>query len=654
MSADRLRSRLLLVDDEVAIRETLDAFLREQGAQTLVAADGHEALDILQRESVDIVLTDRNMPGLGGQELLREIRRLWPETDVVMMTGVASVRNAVEAMRLGAVDYIEKPLDLQATLSILERVEQNRRIRLERDQLRAEVALRELSQVITANLHMNDLPSRIAELIRRFFHIRDIAIQYRFPGSEEDALLWRSHGATPGEGLDEGEQLLAIEAAARGDVVQRRGGGRVQVCVPLLADSQPRGSILMTRSEERGEFEAGRLDLLRIMAGHVNVALENAHLYQMATSQMRSTQKLAEIGRRLNRSLDMQETLREIHEGIGAFVECDSTLVVHLNRGLGLLHVDVAGRRPLGGELLDELLERVDERLKRVREATMRWETRDVSQPSGTAPPLLQGDLRALSWVTLSDEQGSFGLLGVVKYGGREFLRREVQNFMLLSSSASSALQNSLLFTTLRRLHFETVQVLSKAIDEKDHYTHGHSAQVGDISVKIARELGLSSIEDVEEIRLGGLMHDLGKIGIRDAVLNKPGKLTPDEYDHIKTHPLVGAEILRRAPHLWRLVPYVRHHHERWDGGGYPDGLSGEEIPLKVRVLTMADTFHAMASDRIYRQSMPIDRILEIIRNESGRMFDPRIVEAFLGLWARGEISRADIDTAPEPLQATG
>jgi putative nucleotidyltransferase with HDIG domain len=654
MSAERLHSRLLLVDDEPGIRETLDEFLSAHGARIRVAADGHEALEILQSEAIDIVLTDRNMPGLGGQELLIEIRRHWPETDVVMMTGIASIRTAVDAMRLGAVDYIEKPVDLQATLAILERVEHNRHIRRERDQLRAEVALRELSQVITANLHMGDLPSRVAELIRRFFHTRDIAIQYRFPGSEEDALLWRSRAQSGEDSLDEGEQLLAIEAAARGDVVQRRGADRLQVCIPLLADTQPRGCILLTRAEDSIEFDLGRLDLLRIMAGHVTVALENAHLYQMATRQMRSTQKLAEIGRRLNRSLEMEETLREIHASITAFVDCDATLVVCLDRSMRRLQIDIAGRRQPTGDLLQTLLDETEQRLARLREATMSWDDRQVNLRGSGPQSLESGEIRALSWVPISDEQGGFGLLGVVKFSGREFLRRDVQNFMLLSSSASSALQNSLLFTSLRRLHFETVEVLSKAIDKKDHYTHGHSAQVGEIAVKLARVLGINSADELEEIRLGGLMHDLGKIGIRDSVLNKPGRLSAEEYDHIKTHPLVGAEILRRAPHLSRLVPFVRHHHERWDGGGYPDGLAGEEIPLKVRVLTLADTFHAMASDRIYRQSMPIERILEIIRSESGRMFDPRVVDAFFQLWTRGELGRQDIDTEPGPLAATG
>ncbi len=649
-----LQARYLVVDDDPATRGILEEFFCNQGASVLKAADAQEALDLLESNTVDIVLSDRYMPGMDGHMLLQQIRQKHSGLDVIIMTGAATVKTAVEAMRLGAADYIEKPIDFQAALGIFRRVEDHRRVRLERDRLRAEVALRELSQVITSNLHMSDLPVRIAELIKRVFMVDNITIHYRFPGSEEDGLLWRSHAAPDREELSELEQLMTVEAASNGSVLEQKQGNHMIACLPLLVDSQHRGSILLYRDPASRPFDHQQLELLQVMASNVNVALENAHLFQVTTRQVRTTQKLAEIGRRLNASLEMDQTLKEIHSGIRSFVDCDYTVVVMLERGLDLLQVDLAGRRKPGAHLKDQLMDQVRQRIERIDDSDFVFDGFSENLRCDENREEGADQLRHISWVPISDSQGAFGLLGMIRLSGLDFRKREVQSFMLLSSSASGALQNSLLYTSMRRLHFETVQVLSKAIDEKDHYTHGHSAQVGGIAIKLARRIGITSQDEIEEIHLGGLMHDLGKIGIRDAVLNKPGRLTPEEYSHIQTHPIIGAEILRRAPHLYRLVPFVRLHHERWDGKGYPDGLKGEEIPLKVRILTISDTFHAMASDRIYRAGMPIDKILSFLEEQSGKMFDPELVDLFLRCWSEGLINETDIKMEPEPMQHGG
>lgn len=652
--AGTLKASWLVVDDDPTVLELLSSFLTATGARIVTANCGREALERLAEGPVDVVLTDRNMPGVDGDALLRQIRSSWPQTDVVMMTGEATVKTAVEAMRLGAADYIEKPIDLQAALGIFQRVESHRRLRQERDRLKAEVALRDLTQVITANLHMADLPSRVADLITRLFDVPEITLHYTGAGEGEDALLWRSASRSQGRALSEDERLLAVESGAQGDLIQRRLEGRWVLCLPLMANAQCRGSLFLARSPRDRDFDTDQLELLRIMGSQVSIAMENAHLYALATRQMRSTQKLAEVGRRLNASLDMEETLVEVHAGLSALVPSDYSVVVLLDRGQECLHLDISGLRAPSSELLSQLMDAVRGRIGRISDTAFRY-TSELPNLRTEAPGEESAlHLRHVSWAPLSDSQGSLGLLGVVRLEGEAFLTREQESVMLLSSSAASALQNSLLYTSMRRMHLETIQVLSKAIDEKDHYTHGHSAQVGGIAIKLARRVGLNAAEELEEIHLGGLMHDLGKIGIRDAVLNKPGRLTAEEYDHIKTHPLVGAEILRRAPHLQPLVAFVRHHHEQWNGGGYPDGLKGEEIPLKVRILTIADTFHAMASDRIYRKGMPVEEILVYLRDQAGRLFDPALVEAFLDCWQRGLITMDDINYEPLVVQRAG
>jgi HD-GYP domain-containing protein (c-di-GMP phosphodiesterase class II) len=148
------------------------------------------------------------------------------------------------------------------------------------------------------------------------------------------------------------------------------------------------------------------------------------------------------------------------------------------------------------------------------------------------------------------------------------------------------------------------------------------------VSVRLARELGLSE-KEIETIHLSGLLHDVGKIGVEDHVLRKPGKLTPEEFEHIKTHSRIGYNILKDLKQLCRVVPAVLHHHEAWDGSGYPEGLAGEDIPYLARIVAVADAFDAMSSDRPYRRGMPDEKLDTVLREGAGVQWDARVVEAF-------------------------
>jgi putative nucleotidyltransferase with HDIG domain len=172
------------------------------------------------------------------------------------------------------------------------------------------------------------------------------------------------------------------------------------------------------------------------------------------------------------------------------------------------------------------------------------------------------------------------------------------------------------------------VRAFTSAIDAKDPYTCGHSDRVARIAVRLAQELGCDE-QTVNMLYLSGLLHDIGKIGINDEVLRKPGKLSKDEYQHIKTHVEVGYRILSDLSTLKDVLPVVLHHHESWDGGGYPENLGAERIPLAARIVAVADAYDAMISDRPYREGMSEEKIEQILRTGSGKQWDPNVIEAF-------------------------
>jgi HD-GYP domain-containing protein (c-di-GMP phosphodiesterase class II) len=188
--------------------------------------------------------------------------------------------------------------------------------------------------------------------------------------------------------------------------------------------------------------------------------------------------------------------------------------------------------------------------------------------------------------------------------------------------------RNARVYENLKDTLFGIIRCLSTAIDAKDPYTCGHSERVARIAVRLADEMGLSRGE-ISDIYLAGLLHDVGKIGIRDDVLCKPTGLTPEERKHIEEHPVIGEQIISNVTRLAYLRPAIRGHHERFDGRGYPDGLVGEAIPLSARIIAVADACDAMMSHRRYRPALAPARIEAVFRDGSGSQWDPRIVEEF-------------------------
>ncbi|KDR96434.1 HD-GYP domain, c-di-GMP phosphodiesterase class II (or its inactivated variant) [Peptoclostridium litorale DSM 5388] len=242
---------------------------------------------------------------------------------------------------------------------------------------------------------------------------------------------------------------------------------------------------------------------------------------------------------------------------------------------------------------------------------------------------------KSMLTIPIKFKEKTLGVLQVINKKGKASFDDKDEAFLeAISTSAAIAIENAKLYKEMKNTYFETIHALASSIDAKDPYTRGHSHRVTEYSVEIGKEMNLRD-DELERLEYMAVLHDIGKIGIRDSILNKTAPLNDEEYEVIKDHPLIGAKILESSKSLKMLINGVKYHHEKYDGTGYGEGLKGREIPLGARIIAVADAYDAMTTDRPYRKGLSHEISMEEINKFSGRQFDPEIVRHFNAMMER-------------------
>ena len=352
---------------------------------------------------------------------------------------------------------------------------------------------------------------------------------------------------------------------------------------------------------------------------------------QIISSQVQHLNELATLNRMATalaerRSYDevINDTLQEVY----LITDCAEAWVVDAADGDAIAAVHCLNDPVIGRSTVCKPVERL---CRRIHESA---DGRVVYLPAGAGSDA-QGQPRAgayLGFPILTNRH----LLGalVMHCSEQRDITRDEHVLRLIQSmlrQTAVACENDRLVEAVGKMMIECVYGFAQSIESRDPYTGGHVQRVTAYALLLAKTAGLSP-RDRAIIQIGGLLHDIGKIAIPDAVLRKPGRLEPAEFEIIKQHPVVGFELIRQIPHLGTALAAVRHHHERWDGKGYPDGLKGEDIPLHARVLAVADAFDAMTSDRPYRPGLPFDVAMDEVRKNAGVQFDAELATCFLRL----------------------
>ncbi|MEW6408737.1 MAG: HD domain-containing phosphohydrolase, partial [Nitrospirota bacterium] len=252
-----------------------------------------------------------------------------------------------------------------------------------------------------------------------------------------------------------------------------------------------------------------------------------------------------------------------------------------------------------------------------------------IERPCYTEEVLIKDGFLSHIRVPIVVRDEAIGVLTISSKKRSAFTFDNLSTLEKITSQIGVALENARLITDIKELFLGTIKSLSEAIDAKSPWTRGHSDRVTEYSIKIGKELGLKD-KELDDLRVAGLLHDIGKIGTYDILLDKAEKLTDGEYEMVKKHPGKGVKLLEPIKQLKHITPWIKHHHECYNGTGYPDGLRGEEIPLMARILTVADAFDAMTAERPYRETLSREKAIKELKKYSGTQFYPKVVEAFL------------------------
>jgi putative nucleotidyltransferase with HDIG domain len=503
--------------------------------------------------------------------------------------------------------------------------------------------LGELSRVVTATLELEAIANFLANELAGDMRLSFASVAYHRGASTHIVTA----GAAPVvdlrrvAALSKGELVVVdeLDEVDPGFVLLEEA--RVRVLVPITCEGVEIGVIVLGEKQSGVVFSDSDLNFLTLIASEACVAMRNAQLFEEKTARMRELEALngltavlvsdQDVGTLLERALSEAVSVTQAETGSIMMFDAERRLMT-IAAGLGIDDEIMRSTQVRMGQGISGWVAQsrravvlVDENDPRFKEHAVRGEI-----SSAIAAPII-----------FKDEV--IGVLNLNRVSSPEPFTKENLNVVTaFTGQLAVAIENGQLYEDLESTFLGTIAALAAAVDAKDPYTFGHSTEVTEHAVRIAKQMGLSD-EEVHTIRIAGMLHDIGKIGIDRSILHKPGRLSDEERAIINTHPTIGADILAPLDFLKDAIPLILFHHERYNGGGYPSGISGMAIPLGARIISVADSFNAMVSDRPYRKGIPLEEALGELERNAGTQFDPEVVTAFLAERAERNAKRAEL-----------
>lgn len=439
--------------------------------------------------------------------------------------------------------------------------------------------------------------------------------------------------------IDEELKVMVVDEGKSYIPILKESPGRI-VYIPIVMMGNTIGILKANKVEENGPFLPKEVNRLEFMAKNIAHVVDNIRLNNEKERSLGQLSDLMKISRILNSSLDPREVHEKTIEAIMKLMDCEVGSLLLVDADTEELFFEVA---------LGEKGDKVKEIRLKIGEGIAGWVARENK-------PILTNDVKSdQRHSQRADDRSKFftrnmvcvpaviddNVIGVLqainKLDGKKFTQEDLVILVSLSHQVAIAIDNARLHVELKETFYQTIEALANAIEKRDPYTGNHTKRVMSYSLALAHYLELTD-EEMEYLKLAAILHDVGKIGVEDSILRKDTILDDREFDEIKKHPEFGEDILKEIKMLKKVIPGIKHHHERVDGEGYPDGLSTDYIPKIAKIIAVTDTFDAITTDRPYRKALSDEKAIEELRIHTGAQFDREIVEAFIRSYEDGKI----------------
>jgi response regulator RpfG family c-di-GMP phosphodiesterase len=616
------------------------------GYQTLTISGGLEALKAVEEQPFEIVITDLRMPDLDGIQLLKSIKKISPMTDVIVVTGYATLENAIEALKEGAVDYVRKPFGADELQMVVQTCRKRRQLAEERAELQEVVGIHDLSAALHSCIFLNEIVTLLLDMTTRFlmsskallFLMEDngesLCVEgcKGLPDEEYGGLRMGLKEGCFGEALNRGEPSLLEEddndplfltLSAKGE------NPKGLLCAPLVTRGKIIGGLLLYPRDDGKDFSPSDERAISIMACQAAMAIENARLLEAHQRSIEQLTKINEIAMLLESCPSDPHFLSSLVQSLKGLIAFDICAFLLPSPQGG--KVSIYAFQPLTDRLRYELKEKMIQDFCKHGKGKVKSEDFEMvsfsPSPSPSTPPLTS--FGSLLLLPLPTKEQPSGILCLARAKEETFDQSTLKTIHTISHIISLALDNQQLYAGARGNYLSTVHALSAAVEAKDPCSKDHSFYTAKYAKALAQRLGLSQAK-VDEIIVASLLHDVGIIGIPESILSKTGSLSPEEDRKMQRHPAIGAKILESVIFPWDPKPTILCHHEHFDGSGYPSKLKGEEIPLGARILAIAEAYEMMVANRPPQKGVSRSEAILRLMEGQGTLFDPQLIPPFL------------------------
>ena len=643
------KNKILVVDDESPIGSLLQQYLEKHGYNVFIAESTSSAIQVFKREKPQVVISDIRMRGESGISLLRSIKQIDTTIPVILITAFPSLENAINALKEKAYDYLTKPFSLSELKEKIESALEIQRLSHNNMVLREMASLHEATSLFAATRNLEELLTLVMSQCIKALHADSGSIQLVDNNSKSLSIV-QNQGIDNSKEISSGDKsneisvsqwvykskksLLIKEGRSIPDIGLSLGEKypRAAISIPLFEDNNVIGVLNLNRKYK--DFTETDLQIINVLASHISVAIGNAKRYGSLTRQLSELTFISDYSNQLMEKIEKEDIFEYffnmINSNFSKVIDFAALLTIEGNSW------KIVYWSPFNTKhgFLNKVKNIIIEETKKENNVSAMQGPAAIKRFPLPETYLKEECLDSLNYRFFTPLMAKDKCFGNILIGTKNLPipGKEKESITAIISHMCIALINSRLYDEMKNDYLKTIKALAITVDAKDTYTGGHSELVSKYAGMIAREMNLGH-KAIDEIVNSGLLHDIGKIGIPGHILNKPGLLTTEEFnDVMKSHSELGANIVKEVPFLKELYPLIRHHHERYNGEGYPDGLKGEDIPLGARILTVADAYAAMTCDRPYRKSLGEKEACNRLWHNRGTQFDADVTDIFLSI----------------------